>query len=45
MVRTRRKGAKVEYRLHFKGRSVAEDIWVTEKYLDPDLRETQNLGR
>ena len=45
VVHTRRKGAKLEYRLYFKGRPLAEDIWVAEKHVDPGLIETQNLGK
>ena len=45
VVRIRRKGVKLEYRLYFKGRLLAKDIWVVEKYVDPGLIETQNLDK
>jgi hypothetical protein len=31
---------KMEYQLHFKCRPLADDIWLTEKCLDPELIKT-----
>ena len=37
IVRTRRRGRQVEYRVHFRGRLGEEDEWVLEKYMSRTL--------
>jgi hypothetical protein len=39
VVRTRRRNGKTEYRLRWTGRPKAEDWWVLEKELSPELIE------
>ncbi len=45
IVRTRRQGRKVEYRVHFRGRPSEEDEWVLERHLSRTLIQEHRPSR